>query len=212
MGTDSSQRPNRSVITTFFKGLGGFRRAWPQFFAADVATRVAATLVLTPLVAWVARGAVGRAGGGAVTDQDILWFVLSPLGIATVLLVSAGAILAGFFGHTAIMTVAAGIEEDRAVSWLAGLRHGLNRLFGIFELAVRGMIRLLIDAAPWLVVGGAVYLLMLTDHDINFYLVEKPPKFWIAASLIGISLLGLAWFVGRRLLSWSIALPRMLFG
>ena len=135
MGTDSSQRPNRSVITTFFKGLGGFRRAWPQFFAADVATRVAATLVLTPLVAWVARGAVGRAGGGAVTDQDILWFVLSPLGIATVLLVSAGAILAGFFGHTAIMTVAAGIEEDRAVSWLAGLRHGLNRLFGIFELA-----------------------------------------------------------------------------
>jgi len=163
-------------------------------------------------VAWVARGAVGRAGGGAVTDQDILWFVLSPLGIATVLLVSAGAILAGFFGHTAIMTVAAGIEEDRAVSWLAGLRHGLNRLFGIFELAVRGMIRLLIDAAPWLVVGGAVYLLMLTDHDINFYLVEKPPKYWIAASLIGISLLGLAWFVGRRLLSWSIALPRMLFG
>ena len=212
MESDSSQRPERSVVATFFGGLGYFRRVWPQFIAADLATRVAATLLLTPAVAFVARGALGRAGGGAVTDQDILWFVLSPLGLATVLFVAAGSILAGLFGHTAIMTVVAGIEENRAVSWLAGIRHAMNRLFGIFELAVRGLIRLLIDAAPWLVVAGAVYLVMLTDHDINFYLAEKPPKFWIAATLIGIALLGLAWFVGRRLLSWSIALPRMLFG
>ncbi len=212
METDTSRRPDRSVVATFFGGLGYFRRVWPQFIAADLATRVAATLLLTPAVAFVARGALGRAGGGAVTDQDIVWFVLSPLGLATVLFVAAGSILAGLFGHTAIMTVAAGIEENRAVSWLAGIRHAMNRLFGIFELALRGMIRLLIDAAPWLVVAGAVYLVMLTDHDINFYLAEKPPKFWIAATLIGIALLGLAWFVGRRLLSWSIALPRMLFG
>jgi len=73
MEADASHRPDQSVITTFFNGLGHFRRGWPQFFAADIATRVAATLVLTPLVAWIARGALGRAGGGALTDQDILW-------------------------------------------------------------------------------------------------------------------------------------------
>lgn len=212
MEADASHRPDQSVITTFFNGLGHFRRGWPQFFAADIATRVAATLVLTPLVAWIARGALGRAGGGALTDQDILWFVLSPLGIASVLMVAAGALLAGLIGHTAIMTVAAGIEEDKAVSWLAGMRHAVRRLFGIFRLALLGMTRLLVDAAPWLVVAGALYFFLLTDHDINFYLSQKPPRFWIAATLIGISLLGLAWFVGRRLLSWAVALPRMLFG
>lgn len=212
METERSERPDRSVIATFFEGLGQFRRAWPQFFAADIATRVAATLLLTPLVAWIARGALGRAGGGALTDQDILWFVLSPLGIASLLLVATGAVLAGLIGHTAIMTVVAGIEDDRSVSWMAGMRHALRRLFGIFRLALLGMVRILIDAAPWLVVAGALYFFLLTDHDINFYLAEKPPRFWIAATLIGISLLGLAWFVGRRLLSWAIALPRMLFG
>ena len=212
METDASQRLDKSVISTFFNGLGNFRRGWPQFFAADIATRVAATLVLTPLVAWIARGALGRAGGGALTDQDILWFVLSPLGIASLLLVAVGSLLAGLIGHTAIMTVAAGIEEDKAVSWLAGMRHAVRRLFGIFRLALLGMARLLVDAAPWLVVAGALYFFLLTDHDINFYLSQKPPRFWIAATLIGISLLGLAWFVGRRLLSWAIALPRLLFG
>ena len=207
-----SQRPDRSVFSVFATALGDFGRAWPQFCAADIATRVAATLVLTPLVAWIARTALESAGGGAVTDQDILWFVLSPLGLATLLLVGAASILAGLIGHTAMMTVSAGIPEDRAVSWLDGMRHAFRRLFGIFTLALRGFIRLLVDAAPWIVIAGAVYLLLLTDYDINYYLTETPSEFWIAAVLIGLALIGLLWFVGRRLLSWGIALPRMLFG
>ena len=210
--TATTRRPDRRVLATFVSGLSQFRRAWPQFVAADLATRVAATLLLAPVVAFVARLALSRAGGGAVTDQDILWFVLSPLGIATVLLVAAGAALAGLIGHTAIMTVAAGIEEDRAVSWLVGMRHALRRLGRILELAVRGLVRLVVDAVPWLVAAGAVYLLMLTEHDVNYYLAEKPPTFLVAAALIGVALLGLVFFVGRRLLSWSIALPRLLFG
>ena len=48
------------------------------------------------------------------------------------------------------------------MSWLDGMRHAFRRLFGIFMLALRGMIRLLVDAAPWIVVAGAVYLILLT--------------------------------------------------
>ena len=212
MASESSARPDRSVWASFFQGLGRLRQGWPQFFAADIATRVAATLLLTPVVAWLVRSAMERAGGGAVTDQDIVWFLLSPLGIATLLLVATGSLLAGLIGHTAIMTVAAGIEEERSVSWLDGMRHAFRRLFAICSMAVRGLIRLIADAAPWLLIGGVVYLVMFRAHDINYYLSERPPEFWVAAVLIGVSLLGLAWFVGRRLLSWSIALPRLLFG
>jgi glycerophosphoryl diester phosphodiesterase len=212
MNSETRSRSDRSVLRVGLDGLGKVARTWPQLAAADLATRVAATLVLTPAVAFVVRRALERAGGGAVTDQDILWFLLSPLGIATLLVVGAGSLVAGLFGHTAIMTVAAGVEEDRAVSWLGGMRHAANRFFSILELAVRGLLRLLVDAAPWLAAGGLVYVLLLTGHDINYYLAERPPRFWVAAVLIGAALAGLAWFVGRRLLSWSIALPRMLFG
>jgi glycerophosphoryl diester phosphodiesterase len=212
MESESSVRPDRSVVTAFFAGLGSLRRGWPQYMAADISTRVAATLILAPVVAWFARAAMARAGGGAVTDQDIVWFLLSPLGIATLLVVAAGSILAGLVGHTAIMTVASGIEDERSVSWLDGMKHAFRRLFSILSLAMRGTVRLIVDAAPWLLIAGIVYLVLFRAHDINYYLTEKPPEFWVAAILIGISLLGLAWFVGRRLLSWSIALPRLLFG
>lgn len=211
---DPEPRPDRdrSVFRVGLSGLAKVGRTWPQLVAADLATRVAATLVLAPVLAWLARRALARAGGGALTDQDILWFALSPLGIATLLVIGAGSVVAALVGHTAIMTVAAGAVEDRAVSWLDGMRHAANRLISIFELAVRAFVRLLVDAAPWLAAGGLLYLLLLTDHDINFYLAERPPRFWIAATLIGAALVGLAWRVGRRLLSWSVALPRMLFG
>ena len=131
METETSGRPDRSVLATCSTGLRHLRRAWPRFIAADLATRVAATLLLTPIVAFVARRALNRAGSGAVTDQDIVWFVLTPLGIATMLFVVAGSSLAGLMGHTAIMTIAAGMHEDRAVSQLAGLRHAINRLTGV---------------------------------------------------------------------------------
>ena len=212
MSATGSPRPDRSVIRSFLSGLGSLRRGWPQYAAADIATRVAATLLLAPLVAWLASTALQRAGGGAVTDQDIVWFLLSPLGIVSLLLVAAGSILAGLIGHTAIMTVASGIQEDREVSWIDGMRHAFRRIVAIFTMAVRGMVRLIADAAPWLLAGGVVYLVMFRAHDINYYLSEKPPEFWVAAVLILLALAGLAWFVGRRLLSWAIALPRLLFG
>ena len=187
-------------------------RTWPQLVASDLATRVAATLLIAPVVAWIVRGALARAGGGAVTDQDILWFVLSPMGLGTLLLVGGASALAGLVGHTAIMTVLAGEEEDRAVSWLEGMRHAGNRFVSIFEMAVRGLIRLLLDAAPFLVLAGVAYVFLFREYDINYYLSQRPPQFWIAGALFAVSLAGIAWFAGRRLLGWAVALPRLLFG
>ena len=200
------------MIGVAWAGLRKALRTWPQLLAADLATRVAATLLITPVVALIVREALSRAGDGALTDQDILWFVLSPMGLGTILLVAAASALAGLVGHTAIMTVLAGVEEDRAVSWLAGMRHAGHRFFSIFEMAFRGLVRLFIDAAPFLVVAGLAYVLLLRRYDINYYLTMRPPAFWIAGVVIAAALGGIAWFAGRRLLGWAVALPRLLFG
>ena len=200
------------MIGVAWAGLRKALRTWPQLLAADLATRVAATLLITPVVALIVREALSRAGDGALTDQDILWFVLSPMGLGTILLVAAASALAGLAGHTAIMTVLAGVEEDRAVSWLTGMRHAGHRFFSMFEMAFRGLVRLLIDAAPFLVLAGLAYVLLLRRYDINYYLTMRPPTFWIAGAVIAVALGGVAWFAGRRLLGWAVALPRLLFG
>jgi glycerophosphoryl diester phosphodiesterase len=200
------------VIRVALSGLRRVIRVWPQLVAADLATRVAATLLITPVVALVTREALARAGGGALTDQDILSFVLSPAGLGVALLVGAASALAGLVGHTAIMTVLAGAAEERSVSWLDGMRHAGRRFVSIFEMAFLGLIRLLLPAAPFLALAGGAYVLLLRKFDINYYLTARPPNFWIAGGLIGLSLVGLAWFAGRRLLRWAVALPRLLFG
>jgi len=187
------------------------RRVWLQLVATDLATRIVATLALAPLVAVVLRLAI-RGSGGVLTDQDIAWFLLSPVGFVTLLVVGAGAALAGLVGQAALMIVGAGDIEGRRVTWFDGVRHALRRLPSIFEMALRQFVKLLVIAAPFVAVAGVVYWLLLTDHDINFYLAEKPREFWIAAALIGVILAGLAWFAGRRLVAWTLSLPRLLFG
>ena len=192
-------------------GLATARRVWLQLAATDLATRIAATLLLAPLVALVVRFAV-RGSGGVLTDQDIAWFLLSPLGAVTLLVVGAGAALAGLVGQAALMVVGAGDVESRRVTWLEGVRHAIRRLPSIFEMALRQLVVILLIAAPFMALAGAVYWMLLTDHDINFYLAEKPREFWIAATLMGVLLTGFAWFAGRRLVAWTLALPRLLFG
>lgn len=200
------------MIAVAFKGLRRIARVWPQLVAADLATRVAATLLIAPVAALVTRQALARAGGGALTDQDILHFVLSPAGLGVALLVAAASALAGLMGHTAIMTVLAGHEEGKVVSWIDGMKHAARRFLSILEMAFYGLVRLLIPAAPFLALAGGAYWFFLREFDINFYLTARPPAFWMAGGVIVLALAGLAWFVGGRLLRWAVALPRLLFG
>ena len=61
--------------------------------AVHVAYSVLALAVLTPLTGLLVRFLLGLSGNAAVADQDIAWFLLSPLGMASLVLV-AGLIVA----------------------------------------------------------------------------------------------------------------------
>ncbi len=73
------------------------------------------------------------------------------------------------------------------------------------------VLKLLILATPFLAAAGGVYFLLLTDHDINYYLSQKPPKFWTAAILMGAILAAFAVGLIRTLVNWSIAIQLHLF-
>jgi glycerophosphoryl diester phosphodiesterase len=53
--------------------------------------------------------------------------------------------------------------------------------------------------------------LLISDHDINYYLSVQPPVFWAAAIVIGILLVAMSVRLVRRLVRWSLALPLVLF-
>ncbi len=188
-----------------------FRRTWPQLAVTDLLAKVVGFVLLTPMAGILLGLLVSWRGGGVVTDEDILFFFLRPLGIATLLL--AGAIFAGiaFAEQAGLMTIVFGARHERSITYFEALRHVVKRAGSIFNLAGQMVARLLLYAAPFLVAGGLVYLLLLTDFDINYYLAERPREFYLAAVLIGIIALALVVVLARLIVSWAYALPLVLF-
>jgi glycerophosphoryl diester phosphodiesterase len=78
-------------------------------------------------------------------------------------------------------------------------------------MAGRFVLRLLLIAIPFLAAIGVVYLVLLDENDINFYLTDTPPEFRQAVVLAGAILAALAIVLLYQVAKWLLALPLGLF-
>ena len=188
-----------------------FRRTWPALIATDVLYKALAFVLLTPLVGLALRLLVSTSGTSVLADTDILFFVLSPIGVVTLIVVGAVGLAIVSLEQACLMTIGFGAVHDKRIRYSDALRYGARRVPRVLDLTVRIVVKALLIASPFLLAGGLVYLVLLTDFDINYYLNEKPPAFWVAALLIGGILLVLATVLVPRLIGWAFALPLLLF-
>ncbi len=65
--------------------------------------------------------------------------------------------------------------------------------------------------APFLAAGGATYWLLLREHDINYYLQARPPVFVAACAIVAVLVVLLAIVLARKLSSWVLVLPLVVF-
>jgi glycerophosphoryl diester phosphodiesterase len=70
---------------------------------------------------------------------------------------------------------------------------------------------ILLIGAPFLLVIGAIYYFLLTNHDINYYLAEKPPEFWTAVGLAAVVVAILLFLILRMVSGWFYAIQLLLF-
>jgi glycerophosphoryl diester phosphodiesterase len=153
----------------------------------EICFRILLTALAAPLVAWLVAMLVERSGSAAVSNTAIVRFLLTPAGLAVTLLVAMSYLLGQLLLIAGLMAIAAmavrrrPMKIDRAMavalrSSLRLLRVGFTQLVGIASVF-----------APFLGLAGLTYGVLLTRHDINYYLTEKPPAF-LAAVAIGIVL------------------------
>ncbi|GAB5405868.1 MAG: glycerophosphodiester phosphodiesterase [Aureliella sp.] len=181
--------------------VDNLRRCWRKLLVADLLFKVIAFVILTPLVSVLFRLFIAASGRDVVADADIPKFLLHPVG-AVAFVVVAGLLLAIFAWEQAIlMTIATAAKINKPVS-IAGVFHfvATRAGTGILRLTWRVVSELALFALPFLAAGGLLFWLLLTDHDINFYLQSKPPKFWLAVGLIGTCLAAMV-----VVLLWRIA-------
>lgn len=201
----------QAVVSVFDEAVITFRRAWPQLVVTAVLYKVVAFALLTPLAGLLLRLLVSTSGSSVVADEEILFFVLSPLGLAGAVLFGGVSLAIVALEQACLMVVAFGAARGRRIRARAALYYVKSQWQTVLSLAARITASALLVAAPFLVAGGVVYLWLLTEFDINFYLSQKPREFWIAAGLIGSILAVLVPVLVFCALTWLAALPTLMF-
>jgi len=165
-----------------------------------------------PSIGLLARLALALSGKTALTNLDILFFALTPLGAVTLILFVVFSLFVIAFEHAALLAIAMGSISGSRTTVRAAIMHSLNQGTRILDFAWRLVVRTLIIALPFVVAAAGVFVTLLSDYDINFYLSAKPPEFWTAVGLITVLFAGMFITLVRKLLDWSMSLPLLLFG
>ncbi len=202
---------NRISIEPGLLAVRDLRRTWPQLLLVTLATRVAVTVFMLPAVAALLRFFLARQDRAALSDQEILFFFLSPAGVAALVLVGGIWIGIALVEQAGLMTVGFGAAEDRRVTWFGALHYVFRELPTILALGSHLLVRAVALGGPILALVGGVYWTFLRQYDINFYLANRPPEFLWAAGIAGILVAGLAVVLAVKVVGWMLALPAVLF-
>ncbi len=200
-----------NIKSTWIQTLKYLRQSWQQIFVTHLAYTALGIVLFTPLIGLTGRLLLKLSGQTALADQDIAYFLLSPAGMLVLIVFAALLITILAFEQAALMRIAVGVEYGARVGTVDALIYTAARLKKLFLFSVHLVARILLITLPLLALAGAIAIFFITEFDINYYLTEKPPEFLTAVVLIGIVLLIMLVLLIRKLLSWSMALPLVLF-
>ncbi|MBA2113465.1 glycerophosphodiester phosphodiesterase [Bremerella alba] len=188
-----------------------FSSCWKTLVATDLLYKILAFILLTPLVGSLFRFLLAAFGNEVLSDVDIALFFLGPAGWLCLLV--AGSLWLGivFLEQTSLLGVVAAKHTGRTVTPIGALRFAAAHAVHVVRLTLRIIVLVLLAVVPFLVVAGSIYLALLTEYDINYYLQESPPIFRIAVGIGVLLVLGLMAVLLWLITSYFFALPLLLF-
>ncbi len=189
------------------------RTSWGQsrlLFSTALLLRFVSLIALWPMFGWLMRRLIATSGQDALTDQEIASFLLSPIGFGGAILCAVIGIAIMALEQSSLLVQAFGAAYGYRVSIPAALTLAYRRLGSTALLCLLVIVRTCAILAPFVALAGLTVWLLLGDVDINYYLTEKPPKFWLASGLVIALLFSATLLVVPRLASWSLALPVLL--
>ena len=188
-----------------------FRRTWPQLLLVTLATRVAVTFLLLPGLVLLLRFFLSRQGRAVLSDQEILFFFLTPIGALALVVVGGIWIGIALIEQAGLMVVGYGAAEDRRITWYSALRYVFRESPRILLLGSHLLVRAALLVGPMLALVGGVYWTFLRQYDINYYLTNRPPAFLWAGGIVGVLVSVLAVLFAMKVVRWVMALPAVLF-
>ncbi len=199
--------------TTLKDICDSYRRAWAlrwRLVGLHIFMAMLVAALVSPLIGFFGQLAVELSGKPALTDFDILDFALSPVGAVGAMLAVSVVIVVILLELAAMILLEDAAREGRSLRFSLPFLGLIKRLPSLLVFAVLLTGRVLLMAAPFLGAAGLAAWLLLTGHDINYFLAARPPEFVVALVFFGLLLLALAMLLANRLAAWSLALPCLL--
>lgn len=189
-----------------------YLRSWRVLVVYQMLFKLLEVWLLIPAVAAVMTALMRHSGHIAISNQEILQFLLSPVGIVYAALLASGSVALLLLEQAGIMAlVALASSGRRPPMGLILLKGLLLVVLRVARLGTTKVVLLALTFVPFLLLAGLTWMLLLTEYDIYYYWKERPPVFWVAIS-IGCVLATGAISIGMWLfVRWSFALPILMF-
>jgi glycerophosphoryl diester phosphodiesterase len=188
-----------------------FLRARRPLFVYEILFELLKVWLLVPAIAVVLTAILSRAGHVAVSNQDILDFLLTPLGLLYAALFGTVAAALLLLEQAGIMVLVALLGPAERPPVRQALRAAFVQTLRVAQLGAVQAAMLALALVPFVLLGVLTYGLLLSEHDIYFYWNDRPPVFWLAAGIGGILLLGAFTVAAWLSIRWAFALPIVLF-
>ena len=167
--------------------IGEFNRHRNSFVFFGLLFGVFNWLVLAPAFALLFTVMVRWGGGRVVTNDDILGFFLSPIGISATLVLLVSVMTTILTQQAGLMIVFANLRMHRPIGWVRALLATLSKFPGILLINIGRAIVVWLVVLPFVGLGAYIYHRFLTVHDLNYLVQVRPAVFWygaIAATLL----------------------------
>ena len=184
---------------------------WRRLVLTDLVYKALAFGLLTPLLGVVFRLMITLSGESVLSDTDIALFLVRPLGWLCFIVAGALWLAIKALEQASLLGIICAQTDGEHLGVLGSLRFAYSKATPTIRLTTRIAAWTLLVSAPFLVTAGVVYVSLLTEFDINYYLKERPPEFLVALATGGV--LGAVWVVilMRLVTGWFLSLPIVLF-
>ncbi len=200
----------RKVLDTCRTVVVAVRRSFRPLILTSVFYRIIALTVLTPLASGYAGMLLARSGRVIIANELIAEFLLQPFGLLIMLVIAACGLTLVALEQACLISVLIQEPKQRpSTITIVAFRQVFKRFFAIHALALRIALRWLAISSPFILLAWGIYVSLLSEHDINYYLANWPLNFKLAVAGVSLLILILVIILIREAVSVVLSLPTL---
>lgn len=174
------------IDETFRSAWWRFLRLWKPMAGWTLITYLLAVLILVPLLSAVLGMVVFRGERVIVGNEDLVRWLLHPVGIGYLATLGGLAIMSGVIRYAGLFRILVDDIDQRRVSMKDTFFELLPDVPALLRLCITAVAAVAVLVAPLILLVAGIYALFLGEHDINYYLFESPPEWRQALWATGI--------------------------